>query len=238
MTGVADEVPGRYQIDRLLNTGVQPFEDLDEETLRSLGTRIGRGALAVPVAVSEDGILLDGHQRLKAMRAKGRKWIDAADVTVVKGATAENALEWAVELNVKRRHLTVEQKGEVARRLQQERRWSQQKIADLFGVSRPAVSQWLAKTDPDGEDTPYFVEGADGVFQDVSTKKRKAMVVPHSWDLEGGYLPKDVIKLTHRLKDNPPVGLAPSEAETLREILQDLLVLVERYYIDLGGSEA
>jgi predicted transcriptional regulator len=67
-----------------------------------------------------------------------------------------------VQLNVARRHLSVEQKAELARKLQRERPWSQAKIAKFFGVSRPAVSQWLAKhPDPEADDKPVVVVGLD-----------------------------------------------------------------------------
>lgn len=167
---MADDSPSRYSIDALLNSGVQPFEDLDDEAITALSKGIGRtGPLAVPVQITSDGVLIDGHQRLRAMRTAGRKFIDASDVRIVAQANADNAVEWAVRLNVQRRHLTVEQKATVARRLQRERKWSQRKIADLFGVSQPAVSQWLK----DDTDRPSTVIGIDGVEQPVTPPKPK-----------------------------------------------------------------
>jgi len=99
--------PGRYAIKTLLAAGEQPFADLDDDELDSLGKAIGKGPLDDPVSVSEDGILLDGHQRLKAMLRSGRTWIQPSDVRIIEGVTRENALEKAVELNVRRRHLTL-----------------------------------------------------------------------------------------------------------------------------------
>ena len=47
--------------------------DLDE-TLDALGRGLRRDeSMAVPVVITRDGILIDGHQRLRALRAKGRK---------------------------------------------------------------------------------------------------------------------------------------------------------------------
>lgn len=62
--------------------------------------------LADPVSVSSDGLLLDGHQRLKAQLANGRTEIGADEVHVIAEANAANAYEWALRLNVQRRHLT------------------------------------------------------------------------------------------------------------------------------------
>ena len=220
------EPPKRYSIEALLNSGVQPFADLDDEALDALGRGIGRRALAVPVAVTSDGILVDGHQRLKSMRAKGRTWIEATDVRVIADANADNALEWSVRLNVQRRHLTVAQKAEVARRLQRERKWSQAKVAQIFGVSRPAVSQWLK----DDTDRPDTVIGKDGVEQPVvSRAKKPPKPTPHPWDLYAGDVLKLVEKTTARLRGARPHrdSLTDKEWEVAVSRLQELEVEID-----------
>jgi ParB-like chromosome segregation protein Spo0J len=115
--------------------------------------------MAVPAVLSRDGILLDGHQRLRAELRNGKVFISANDVRIEERATADNALEWAVKLNMVRRHYTMEDKAQAARRLQAEYGWSQRTIADFFGVSQPAVSQWFATIDDEGPDE---ITGADG----------------------------------------------------------------------------
>lgn len=140
----------QYRIDELLAHGEQPFDDLDGEALTALAKGIGKErALTVPVVLTADGVLVDGHQRLRAMQLEGRKVIEASDVRFVEG----DALEWSVRLNVQRRQLSLDEKAAVARKLAAERGWSQRKIADLFGVSQPAVSQWF-KADPDRNKRP------------------------------------------------------------------------------------
>lgn len=147
-----NDMPARYSIDKLLGEGAQPFDDLDDEAFEALRKGLGgKAALAVPIVITSDGVLVDGHQRLRAMRADGRKFVDAHDVRILDQADATNALEWAVRLNVQRRQLSVEEKANVARRLKAEQGWGQRKIAELFGVSQPAVSQWL---NPKGETEP------------------------------------------------------------------------------------
>ena len=166
-----DMTPSRYSIDKLLADGIQPFADLDADELAALGDGLaGQTVLAVPIVVTADGILIDGHQRLAALAARGQKTIGAESVRIIDAASAEDALEWAVTLNVKRRHLTVDQKAEVARRLQAERGWSQGKIAEAFGVSRPAVSQWL-KYD---QKTGRKVEGKDGRTYELDGEEEEA----------------------------------------------------------------
>jgi ParB-like chromosome segregation protein Spo0J len=157
-------LPQSYSIDKLLANGIQYFEDWDLEELASLGIAIGKKHyLDDPITLSADGILLDGHQRLHAMKSQGSKRINSSSVYIAKGVTATNALEKAIELNVRRRHLSLKQKAALARRLQAERGWSQGKVAQLFGVSRPAVNQWLNKTEPEeGEVVPTTITGEDG----------------------------------------------------------------------------
>lgn len=81
--------------------------------------------LLIPVILSKDGILPDGHQRLRLMLAEGHATISANDVRIDTSATANNALERAIQLGANRRQLTVEQKAAVARKYQRERGWSQ-----------------------------------------------------------------------------------------------------------------
>jgi len=223
--------PGRYAIKTLLAAGEQPFADLDDDELDSLGKAIGKGPLDDPISVSEDGILLDGHQRLKAMLRSGRTWIQPSDVRIIEGVTRENALEKAVELNVRRRHLTVEQKADLARRLQRERRWSQGKIAKLFGVSRPAVSQWLAKTADENADRgaePHLIQGDDGKFYGREAVSNRQPTRPQRppWHPEG-YAFKGLAKARHLLRSEQYGGLPPLQEAKLSQLLADLIEAAE-----------
>src|SRR6266496_1590550 len=224
--------PARYSIAELLNSGVQPFADLPDDDLAALGRSIGKGPLADPVSVSTDGVLLDGHQRLKALAAKGRTYITAADVHVIDRADKGNALEWAVRLNAQRRHLSVEEKAAVARKLQAERRWSQGKIADVFGVSRPAVSQWLAKTG-DGSDEPAYVVGRDGKAYDSAPAARPVEKAPRSPWLPDGYAYKAVAKAVRVLQNEPLGGLSPLHLAKLAKSLSDLIEAAENLQNDV-----
>jgi transcriptional regulator with XRE-family HTH domain len=217
------EQPASYSIEDLLNTGVQPFPDLSEDDLRALGKGIGKGQLAIPVSISEDGVLVDGHQRLKALLSQGRKRIAIDDVRVIRGVTLDNALDWSIKLNAQRRHLTGEQKAEVARYLQRTRRWSQGRIAKAFGVARPAVSQWLANYPaPDGEQ-PTYVIGEDGKEYDVPERQDASKAPRHPWDPAGPAF-KAVRKATRALQGETEIkGLDPIDLAKLGDLLDRLL---------------
>lgn len=165
--------PVRYKIQTLLDEGVQPFPDVDDELLNAISAGIDRKRrMTVPVVLTRDGILIDGHQRLRAMLLTGMTFINANDVIFEERASAEDALEWAVRLNVQRRQLTVEDKAQAARRLQRENGWSQRKIAQAFGVSQPAVSQWFAA---DSEEGPDEITGEDGKRYPARKRRRPKM---------------------------------------------------------------
>jgi ParB-like chromosome segregation protein Spo0J len=231
----------RYSIDKLLAHGIQMFEDLGPDELAALGAAIGRkGALIDPVTITRDEILVDGHQRLRAMKAQGREYINAADVRII-DATAATALEVSIQLNVTRRHLTVDQKANLARRLQHERGWSQGKIAELFGVSRPAVNQWLNKPERfdelpgltltagagANEDEPPVVLGADGkAYPAKLAKLEKAPVSP--WKPTDGHAFRTLHKLRLELEHEQSVaGLNPLQAAKLDQEARDVIAGLE-----------
>jgi transcriptional regulator with XRE-family HTH domain len=222
------EQPGSYAIEDLLNSGVQPFPDLPDDDLTKMGRSIGKGPLPIPVSVTADGILIDGHQRLKAMAARGRKRIDASDVRVIEGATKQDALDWAIRLNAARRHLTGPQKAELARRLQRERRWSQGRIAKAFGVQRPAVSQWLANYPAAAGEQPTFVVGLDDKTYDVPDRPDSQRPPRHPWDPAGPAF-KAVRKAVRVLQSETEVeGLEPYDLAKLGQALGDLLAAAEQ----------
>jgi hypothetical protein len=215
-----------------LARGAQPFEDLDPEPLRELGRGIGKGELPVPINLTEDGVLIDGDQRLKAMFATGRKFIDRTDVRVIPGATAKDALEWSVRLNTQRRQLTVDQKGAVARRLQEQMHWSQARIARAFGVSRPAVSQWLAGTE--SEHGPGYVEGEDGKSYPVKHREPDGPKSPagekplkHPWKSGGRGLASTKAAAKVLKTEGGVNGLSQMEKMNLESTLTDLIEAAE-----------
>jgi hypothetical protein len=147
-----------------------------------------------------------------------------------------------VQLNVVRRHLTVEQKADLARKLQRERRWSQARIAKLFDVSRPAVSQWLAKhPDPEPDPAPVVVEGLDGkryVSEPASPPKaartEKAPASPWRPD---GYAYQALAKARKQLgHDRPVAGISVLQEAKLRALAEDLIGELEELLTEIGSA--
>jgi uncharacterized ParB-like nuclease family protein len=89
------EGPSHYSIEKLLSQGVQPFPDLSPEDFAVLQEDIRTKGLINPVLLTVDGYLFDGHQRLKALLALGRKRISAEHVKVVPKVNRDNMLAHA-----------------------------------------------------------------------------------------------------------------------------------------------
>lgn len=132
----------------------------------------------------------------------------------------------------------------VARQLQAKRGWSQKKISEVFGVTRPAVSQWFAATEDEADDSePTEVVGVDGVVQTVEHKRRRVTTRtrPHPWNQDG-----ECIALARKLRSriegeltlNARAGLDDIERDGMLTTLQDLAVAVESLIAELKESES
>lgn len=204
MTTTPTKQPKQYRLDDLLSNSVQPFANLDEETLAAMGQSMGgAGELLVPIVMTADGVLVDGHQRIKAMLDQGRTMINANDVRVIPNTTKDDALEWAVKLNVQRRHLSVQERAALATDLRHKRGWSDGKIAEAFGVSSMTIGRWL-KYEPKLDQ----VVSKDGSIQPTTNKPQqgteagKPMTKPgsHPWQGDGTVL-RGVVRLTAVLEE-------------------------------------
>jgi ParB-like chromosome segregation protein Spo0J len=230
--GNPQDAPQWFDIRRLLAEGVQPFGDLPDETMTSLAGSIGRkGRLIDPVTMTADLVLCDGHQRLKAMLAAGRTRINIEDIVIIPKTTRGDALRLAVELNMKRRHMPPEEKGEAARRLQREYGWTQGQIAEHMGVSRPSVNAWLkaaAAAAPD--DGPGYVLTSDGRMYPTSIEQ-PAVEEPDEPEppakvRQSGHDDGDDNRLATKLLDDPEKLFG--QKGRARTLIANLAVILER----------
>lgn len=222
----------RYSVEALLNSGIQPFGNWDEEMLKSVAQDIRRtGHPMYPVLLTVDERLFEGHQRLHAYLLLGRKMIDATDVRVCTNVTDDNALDWAIKLNIKRRHEPPAELAALVRRLQRERHWSQGRIAAAVGRSQGRISQLLAEyPDPDAGPAPDDVIDVKGNVQSVRGKQRSPVTSPAglfpAWSPKGKAYKslRSVVRTLGKLEGTEPMGpmdsiQANAIAGTLEEII-------------------
>jgi hypothetical protein len=117
--------------------------------------------------LSARGRLLDGHNRLEALLAAGRKNISIDDVKIDRKAVdPESEALAAIRYQRVRRQSTMGDNAEVAANLMQRFGWSRSMVAEKMGVSRSAVTQWFGAR-PDLE-VPTEVTGKDGRTYDTT----------------------------------------------------------------------
>ena len=188
--------PQQYVIAELLANAIEPWDSLTARELEALGARMNPDSpLTAPVVIAaysnERGqVLIDGSQRLQwlASPPRNRTVISADEVRIDPAAVdEESAHRAAVALHVNRRQASSRVKAELARRLQAQFGWSQATIADVFKVSRPAVSAWLRQLS--GADVPE-VTGADGKIYPARGKQAEQ-------DARAGGTVSDALKALH-----------------------------------------
>jgi ParB-like chromosome segregation protein Spo0J len=113
-----------------------PSLSLDEyEALRE---SIREKGVIEPVVTDEEGNVIDGHHRVKACEELGVKY----PTRIIAGFSEEQKQDLSVELNMHRRHLTKEQKKELAVNLRKQG-WTQERIGKALGVPQQTISRWF-----------------------------------------------------------------------------------------------
>jgi ParB-like chromosome segregation protein Spo0J len=235
--------PKWFDIRKLLAEGVQPFGPLADDKMAALRASIGRGGRLInPVCMTADFVLYDGHQRLNAMLAEGKVRIVIKDVRITPKSTRADALRLAVESNMLRRHMTPEESGDAARRLQHEYGWTQGEIAKHMGVSRPTVNAWLKAirtADPD-DDGPVYVRTADGRMYPTSIEQPDQPEAPTKVRQSGHEDDSADREITTKLLDDPAKlfgqkGRARTLVVNLAEILDRGLSLEVLSFVERDG---
>jgi hypothetical protein len=142
MTGLPDAVA----IADVLADSLQVFDKLSPAVIDGLKRGIDPNRdLLIPVVLTPYGKLLDGNHRLQLLAAQGRTHIyrSKGEYVVDEDATPQNELKKAVGFQENRRNTTAQARAKAARRCMLEYGWNQSDVAEMFHVSRSAVSQWF-----------------------------------------------------------------------------------------------
>ena len=148
-----------------MTTAVQPmfqfFEPLPADEYAALKADIAKRGVLVPIEYDEEGNILDGHHRYQICQELGIK--DFPRV-VRRFSSLEEKEEHIVTLNVRRRHLTNEQKRKWAEWfLRRHPEWSDSRVAAEVGLTHPTVAKVREKLESDGEVVKFTTRiGKDG----------------------------------------------------------------------------
>jgi ParB-like chromosome segregation protein Spo0J len=143
----------------LSHPSLQLFDALPPSIEAALRTSIERFGVLVPVVKDQHGRIIDGHHRATVADKLGVTY----RVDVIPVADDDQARELARTLNADRRHLTEDQRREVAVTLRRAGH-SERAIAGALGVSQPTVHRDIERATDSLEsvELPDRVTGLDG----------------------------------------------------------------------------
>jgi hypothetical protein len=123
------------------------------------------------ITADEQGNIIDGHRRYRIYKKHGVKEVF---VTVLNDLTDEQKRHLAVSLNAHRRHLTLDQKKEVVRKLLMENpRLSARRLGRLVGMDHHTAQGVKDRMIAGGEIPHLEIEGRDG-----KTYKARGAITP------------------------------------------------------------
>lgn len=157
----------KYQVD----------DDLSPETYAGLKANIAEIGVQVPVEIDEDGHVIDGHHRVRAVYELRADGVDVPDypIVIIEGLADEQKRDRATQLNALRRQQTPEQKRTKAVKLLTEGR-SQSETARLIGVDQGTVSRWLV--DMQVHNVPLPTTRTDSKGRAQPTSKPRRTIIP------------------------------------------------------------
>ncbi len=110
--------------------------DLTAEEYEALKGSIEQHGVLTEIICDEEGNLLDGFAKKGICEALG---IENIPTKIVTGMSEDEKLEFTLQTNLKRRHVTVEQRQDLVVMLRG-RGWSQERIARCLGIEHRVQS--------------------------------------------------------------------------------------------------
>jgi ParB family chromosome partitioning protein len=142
--GAADGKSGvmMLPVDQIRPDARQPRREMDHAAIDELAKSLQHQGVLQPVLVRKDGSrykIIAGERRWRAAQKAGLKELPA----LLRDATDAEAFELAIVENLQREDLKPLELAEGYKRLIDERRWTQEQVADRVGKSRVSVANSL-----------------------------------------------------------------------------------------------
>lgn len=149
----------RLPVEQIHADRANPRKDFDESALEELAESLRNQGVLQPVLVRKDGKggyrLIAGERRWRAAQRAGLLEMPA----IVREATDAEAYELALVENIQRADLNPLEEAEAYKRLLEERRWTQEQVADRVGKDRSTVANALRLLSLPNEVKQLLVEG-------------------------------------------------------------------------------
>lgn len=137
----------------------QVLDNLDEEAFTALKEDIRERGVLVPLEVDEQGRVLDGHQRARAILQLQKEGLRVDyRVQVRPGLDEHDKFGHSISINLQRRQLSLEQKRDLSVVLRRRFSWSYPRLGAVLGVAHTTVMRWCANL----EEMPVETMGTDG----------------------------------------------------------------------------
>ena len=132
----------RCEVGRITPNPFQPRKHFSEKELRELSDSIRENGVLQPLLVRKKGAdyeLIAGERRLRASQMAGLTHVPA----ILKEISDTELLELSIIENIQRENLNPIEESRAYQRLMEEFDFTQEKVAERVGKSRPAVANFL-----------------------------------------------------------------------------------------------
>lgn len=218
-------------VDSIARNPRQPRRNFDTKDLQELADSIGEHGVLQPLMVaqpedSDEFVLIAGERRLEAAKLAGLRTVPA----VVREATDQQLLVWALIENLQREDLNPIEAAEGYRQLVEDFELSHEAIAERVGKSRSAVSNTLrllnlADEVREAVDSGGLSEGHARALLGLDTEKAQSAALQTV--LKDDLNVRQTEALVRRLQGKPKKREAKSrrspEEKALQEELQETL---------------
>ena len=191
-------------------TSYQVMPDLTPEEYEALKSSIREKGVLMPVKIDEDGNILDGYHRAKICDELGISY----PRSVKAGLTEEEKFDYALRINLHRRHLTREQRQEMALKLRQ-RGWSYRQIGEELKVDPMTVRRDISGVENATPEIPTHTTGKDGKQYPATRPQAEQPEQFKKYDVDREY------------KEESPQKNPKSEPEILKKIADFFKVSID-----------